>query len=133
MTNYTAIGCGKAGTQNSTGASGFGIGFGYSDEESMTISDCTATDNAKFGFFLEHQGRFDTKRYQANTSGEFLVINCNAAKNLYNFGGIVAWNVLYDGCKSRDAVAVGFYFEDCRHCSRVNCESQNDPEEEVTT
>jgi len=133
MKNCIAIGCGKAATENSTGASGFGIGFGYSNAESITISGCTATDNAKFGFFFEHQGRFDHQRYQANTSGEFLVTNCHASKNLYNFGGIVARNVLYDGCKSRDAIAVGFYFEDCRNCSRVNCESWNDPEEEVST
>lgn len=127
--NCTAIGCGKAATVESGGASGFGIGYGYCDGESITITDCTAEDNKKFGFFFEHQGRFDDVRYTAENPGAFVVKDCTATANLYNFGGIVAEGVVYDTCFSASALYVGYYFEDCENCRMLHCKSENDPME----
>ena len=116
MTNCTAIGCGKAATDVSSGASGFGIGYGYAAGENMQIQDCVSRDNKKFGFFFEHQGRFDTGRYNLNNQGQFTVIGCVAEGNLYNFGGICAENVIYQQCISRNARSEAVCFDACRNC-----------------
>ncbi len=55
MRGCTAIGCGKNATADSYGASGFGVGVGLSEDESMVIENCTSSANTKFGFFFEHQ------------------------------------------------------------------------------
>lgn len=116
MTNCTAIGCGKAATEESGGASGFGIGYGYCAEECITITDCYAEDNKKFGFFFEHQGRFNDAMYTAQTAAGFQVAKCTAQGNLYNFGGICAENVSYIQCTSGEAIKQEVYFENCKNC-----------------
>ena len=133
ITGCTAIGCGKAATVENGGASGFGIGYGYADGESITITDCTAEGNRKFGFFFEHQRRFDDVRYTAENPGAFVVKDCTATANLYNFGGIVAEEVVYDTCFSASALRVGYYFEDCENCQMLRCSSENDPVESSHT
>lgn len=133
ISGCTAIGCGKAATVENGGASGFGIGFGYADGESITITDCTAQANRKFGFFFEHQGRFDDARYSAETTDGFMVKNCTAIGNLYNFGGIMAENVVYETCFSTRALRVGYFFEGCKNCQMLCCESENDPLESKYT
>ncbi len=117
ITDCIAIGCGKAASEEATGASGFGIGYGYASGESMRISNCIALDNLKFGFFFEHQGRFDEKRYCLTNRGEFYVFNCTAENNLYNFGGICAENVRYRQCVSSNARKQEIYFQDCKNCT----------------
>ena len=94
-----AIGCGKNATSSSAGASGFGIGTGFSDEETIQITNCTAIGNTKFGFFFEHQSRFQNY-YRAQKSKGFSVSNCIAAGNLYDFGGLRANDVTYENCTS---------------------------------
>lgn len=100
ITNSTAINCGKNATTTSPGASGFGIGTGYSDEESMYIANCKSIGNTKFGFFFEHQNRFGTKYYKATKSEGFVVIDSYASGNLYNFGGERANDIAYINCSS---------------------------------
>ncbi|MBE6917556.1 MAG: hypothetical protein E7470_06650 [Ruminococcaceae bacterium] len=117
IVNCTAIGCGKAANEDATGASGFGIGYGFTEGESIEIRDCIARDNRIFGFFFEHQGRFDPQRYALDNQGDFLVTACEADNNLYNFGGISACNLIYRECSSGTFRAREFFFEDC-----VNCE-----------
>ena len=114
--NCIAIGCGKAATEENGGASGFGIGYGFCDYESITITDCYAAGNKKFGFFFEHQGRFDPNRYLLSNQGQFLVTQCSAGDNLYNFGGICAKNIRYRQCVSYEARKQQVYFEDCDNC-----------------
>lgn len=97
--NSTAIACGKQATSESVGGSGFGIGFGYSNEESMLIENCLSVGNRKFGFFFENQARFENY-YQAETSNGFVVKNCTAIGNLYNFGGEMCSNTHYIDCVS---------------------------------
>ena len=109
-----AEGCGKGATENDGGASGFGIGYGFSEEESMIIHDCTSIDNTKFGFFFEHQGRF-TNKYQAAGHGEFLVDSCIAKGNLYDFGGMMSEQVTYRSCRSLGAREQDYYFGDGSH------------------
>ena len=124
MIRCTAIGCGKAGTTDSPGASGFGIGFGYCETECISISDCRADGNKKFGFFLEHQGRFDSEKYPAAAVGLFAVNDCTAADNLYGFGGICAMNTAYERCTAQNSSQYGFLFEDAAACRAVDCGSR---------
>lgn len=128
MKNCLAIGCGKAASEQNGGASGFGIGFGYSDGESITISECISKNNKKFGFFFEHQGRFNSQKYTATASHDFLVSNCNASGNLYNFGGIYAMNTEYSHCISEGARKHGFYFESSLSSGATLCQSKNEAE-----
>ena len=121
MTRCTAIGCGKAATTEDGGASGFGIGFGYCDHESISIKDCYALDNRKFGFFFEHQGRFDSGKYTARSASGFLVNQCTAQGNLFNFGGIDAFCGTYVRCLSKEALDCGFYFQDCTEFELHGC------------
>lgn len=104
ITNCVAIGCGKAATENDVGASGFGIGTGYSEDESLKISNCEAIGNRKFGFFFEHQGRF-VSVIKAKTAKGFLVTDCVARGNMYNFGGEKANDVIYERCVSENSKA----------------------------
>lgn len=101
MTNCTAISCGKQATSQSVGGSGFGIGFGYSNEESIIIDNCLSIGNRKFGFFFENQARFE-RYYQAETSNGFTVKNCIARGNLYDFGGEMCSNTYYIDCISEE-------------------------------
>lgn len=102
ITNCLAVGCGKQATTDDGGASGFGIGTGYANNESISIENCEAYNNTKYGIFFEHQSRFqkDTSKYPATTSNGFIVTNCLAGGNLYNYGGIRAYDVLFQNVKS---------------------------------
>lgn len=101
ITNCTAIACGKQASIESSGASGFGIGFGYSDDESMIIENCISLSNRKFGFFFEHQARF-TDKFRATKSQGFEVRNCTARGNLYDFGGEMCRDLTYIDCVSEE-------------------------------
>lgn len=116
IADCVAIGCGKAAGEDAPGASGFGIGYGYCADESMTITDCYAEGNKKFGFFFEHQGRFDSEKYDLSNQGSFLVTNCTAEGNLYNFGGIRAKNVTYTQCISQEPRKDDVFFDTCDNC-----------------
>ncbi len=116
MIHCTAIGCGKAASDKDPGASGFGIGYGYASGESITIRDCVSENNKKYGFFFEHQGRFDENLYDLSNQGQFLVTGCRAEGNLYNFGGVCAENVSYSQCASGKAKKQEVYFDNCKNC-----------------
>ena len=128
ISECAAIDCGKAATAENTGASGFGIGFGYSENESLTITDCRADGNAKFGFFFEHQGRFNDEKYSAVPKEFFKITNCVAKGNLFGFGGVCAQNTIYENCRSEDSLRYGFLFKDSRNATAVGCVSENDGE-----
>lgn len=128
ITACTAIGCGKAATYENGGASGFGIGYGYGAEEGITISDCVAKGNKKFGFFLEHQGRFDNEKYAALPTGNFTVKNCFASANLFGYGGINAFHTVYEDCVSENSHRFGFYFENSFGSGAKRCKSRNEKE-----
>lgn len=98
--NCKAINCGKAATQDDGGASGFGIGTGYSDDESMIIENSIAINNKKFGFFFEHQAKFRGDKYKATTSKGFVVSNSIAGGNMYDFGGLKGYDISYENNKS---------------------------------
>lgn len=100
LRNCTAIGCGKNATSSSVGASGFGVGVGYSERESMLIENCASSCNTKFGFFFEHQSLFGSPEMTAERAEGFRVLGCTAWGNLINFGGNRAYDVVYSGCES---------------------------------
>lgn len=100
MRDCSAVGCGKNATASSDGASGFGVGVGLSEDESMVIENCESSSNTKFGFFFEHQSLFRTKGVGARSSKGFRVTNCTAWGNLINFGGNRAYDVVYSRCAS---------------------------------
>ena len=123
--NCLAVGCGKAATENDIGASGFGIGIGYSTKESILIENCTAIGNRKFGFFFEHQGLFRND-IKAKTANGFTVENCIARGNKYNFGGERANDVTFSNCTSyltgNENNIRGFYFgNNSRRIFREGC------------
>ena len=100
ITNCMAINCGKNATTNSEGASGFGIGVGFANNESITISNSLALNNKKFGFFFEHQARFNATAYIATSGNGFVVKNSIAGGNMYDFGGLKAFSVTYTDVRS---------------------------------
>lgn len=132
-----AINCGKTAKADSYGASGFGIGIGYSEDEYMIISGCTANGNKKFGFFFEHQGRFKDEKgntkYNAKSSKGFVAQNCIASGNQYDFGGARGNDITYENCKSnneysKDGVEhkYSFYFENySKRIHLVNCKTED--------
>ena len=122
MVNCVAINCGKAATITQGGASGFGIGFGYSEDEYFTISNCESYGNKKFGYFYEHQGRFGDK-YKAQSAVNLEVVDCYAEGNLYNYGGLYTMNTTYRNCVSKGAVEHGYFFENSKNCYVVDCKS----------
>lgn len=98
VTNCVAINCGKAASESDGGASGFGIGTGYSNNEYMIIKNSYSFNSKKFGFFFEHQGRFtNSNHYPATTSKGFVVSNSVAGGNYADFGGLKAHNVTFEG------------------------------------
>lgn len=114
ITDCIAIGNGKAATEEDVGASGFGIGTGLSENESMYIKNCLSIGNRKFGFFFEHQGRFNPDVFDkkiANGKNEgtnitgFVVENSIARGNMHNFGGEKANDVTYKNCKSQNSLS----------------------------
>jgi|GEM_PF-1227913 len=126
ISQCAAIACGKAATEKNTGASGFGIGFGYAENESIRITECTATGNKKFGFFFEHQGRFNDKKYGAVPENIFHITDCRASGNLFGFGGVCTVNTVYENCHADASLDCGFMFKDSRHSGALDCVSIND-------
>lgn len=125
MVGCIAIGCGKAATTENSGASGFGIGFGYSEEEYFTISECEAYGNKKFGFFYEHQGRF-SKLYPAQYAKGLEVKDCWAEDNFHNFGGLLTMDTTFENCVSKNALDCGYYLENSKNCRIFNCTSEKE-------
>lgn len=99
LIDCVATGCGKIANENSVGASGFGIGVGYSSDESILIENCFSRDNTKYGFFFEHQSLF-RREFRATEAAGFVVRGCVASGNLYNFGGNRAYDIRYESCVS---------------------------------
>lgn len=136
VTNCVAIRCGKKASDTDVGASGFGIGTGYSEDESMKISNCIAIGNRKFGFFFEHQTRFGSSTFQAREAKGFIIENCVAKGNMYNFGGERAFDIIYKNCISENITnsdptplraqnETAFYFgTNSRRTYLLNCKSE---------
>lgn len=118
--------CGKAGTINSAGASGIGIGFGYNTDECMYISRCKCVNNKKFGIFFEHQKRFDENANPAKNAKGFIVSDCICYDNYYNFGGVLANDVIYRNCISKNAKAHGYFFSNSVNCNCEGCYSESE-------
>ena len=103
--NCTVVGCvaencGKNASRQDVGASGFGIGTGFSASESILIQNCISTGNTKYGFFFEHQSIFHPDDIVAPQATGYIVRDCEASGNMYNFGGERAHDVTFERCTS---------------------------------
>ncbi|MBR5747035.1 MAG: S-layer homology domain-containing protein [Clostridia bacterium] len=96
--NCRAKNCGKAANTAAAGASGIGMGTGYSEDETIFIENCLTVGNMKFGIFFEHQGRFNPSKYTAQSLKSLVVQNCVAYDNYIDFGGELAVDVVYRNC-----------------------------------
>ena len=105
MKDCIAVRCGKNATSESVGASGFGVGIGHSEDESMLIENCVSYDNTKYGFFFEHQTIFENPVTTAKRAEGYVVRDCKASGNLYNFGGNRANDVRFIECRSDASVS----------------------------
>ncbi len=106
ITNSLAAGCGKG--PGIAGHSGFGIGAGYANNETLSINNSYAYYNGQYGFFFEHQGKWFSSgtSYPAKIIGStssFTVRNSFAGLNAYDFGGERAYNLTYSGNQSDEA------------------------------
>lgn len=127
IVNCVAIGCGKAASTTQNGAAGFGIGTGYSRDENILIENCVSTDNKKYGIFFEHQGRFNQELYTDTSATGFVVRNCRASGNLYDFGGEYANYVIYENCTStsdRTSSSYIHFDNNSRFTNIINCNTQ---------
>ena len=77
----------------------------------MEITSCEAVGNRKFGFFFENQARFN-QAYGAVSHGDFLVRDCLASGNLYNFGGMLSEQVVYENCRGTSPREKDYFFGD---------------------
>ena len=136
LINCKADNCGRGAKITSGGASGFGIGTGYSNNESIYIYNCEANNCRKYGFFFEHQGKFKSLDksyiYSAQRSNGFVVSNCTASGNTYDFGGERTYDVTYENCTSiesnnsenfgENTNLSAFHFqEQSIRCNIINC------------
>lgn len=149
INNCLAINNGKKATpadgNEYPGASGFGIGIGYGDDEYFTIKNSVAYGNAKFGFFFEHQNRFQNPKnekypYDATRGAgngtldksaidtgivrnAFVVTNSLGADNMYNYGGMRAHDMVVTNSASlagcTGVLAEGTYY------SKTTCTQSN--------
>lgn len=126
ITGCIAENCGKAAQITNVGASGFGIGFGFSYDENMIIAGCTSRNCKKFGFFFEHQRRFASSLYTATSNKGFAVCDCIAIGNYYNFGGIQAINTMYRNCAGWNAIQHGYLFQNSENSNVMNSISMAD-------
>lgn len=132
MKGCEAVQCGKQAVDGKIGASGFGIGYGYSQDESIVLSECKAFNNRRFGFFIENQHRFRPDLYQTESREGFYVKNCMAGGNRYNFGGEYCKNLTYTDCRIMETgsgelfetktLENYFFTDNCENC-RVITES----------
>ena len=131
MVNCTARNCGKAATVQDIGASGFGIGIGLSQDESMWLENCQSYGNRKYGFFVENQTRFyepEESRIGVSQIQGVFIQNCVAGGNLHDFGGARANDVTFTNCistgeASNEKESCPIFVEE--HSRRIRFENMN--------
>ena len=124
-----ADGCGKGAVKNSGeihGASGIGIGYGYSNQESMEITNCHADNNRNYGIFYEHQGRFKPDLYGAQTNLGLKITNCSCQGNGCNYGAERATGVMVAHSYSNKAKTHGYCVTNSAVCTISDCVSNVD-------
>lgn len=128
--NSTAIGCGKDAAITDNGAAGFGISHGFDENESIIIRNCTSIGNKKYGFFVVNMSVYftDNREIYPNQDNQGIVIsNCMAEENMYDFGGISAYDVTLEHCLSNSMtpsnIAAFRFDDDSQDIHIINCTS----------
>ena len=128
--NSIAIGCGKDAAITDNGAAGFGISHGFDENESIIIRNCTSIGNKKYGFFVVNMSVYFTDNreiYPVQENQGIVISNCMAEGNMYDFGGISAFDVTLDNCISNSTnsnnIAVYNFDNDSRDLHIINCTS----------
>lgn len=98
--------CGRNyGKEGSTvGQSGIGIGTGWKEVESISITNCTTNFNGNHGVFVEIQG---TPGTSATPKGA-KISNCYAEGNLVGFRNKSSGNTIFDSCYAYKNKSEGF-------------------------
>ena len=128
--NSIAIGCGKDAAITDNGAAGFGISHGFDENESIIIRNCTSIGNKKYGFFVVNMSVYFTDNreiYPVQENQGIVISNCMAEGNMYDFGGISAFDVTLENCISNSTnsnnTAVYNFDNDSQDLHIINCTS----------
>lgn len=128
--NSVAINCGKDASKTDSGGSGFGISHGYDENESIVIKNCTSIGNKKYGFFVVNMSVYfgnNRKVYPVQENQGIVISNCMAEANMYDFGGISAYDVTLENCLSNSMssnnIAAFRFDDDSRDIHMINCAS----------
>ena len=122
--NCIAQDCGKKATESDMGASGFEIYTGYDVESAIYIKECASLGNVKYGFYIEN---IESEIYTQRPKDGVVISNCISSNNLYDYGGINAYNVIIEnsgsyGDYSGDYNKFGINFDETsKHIYIVNC------------
>ncbi|MDH1726104.1 hypothetical protein N5E37_07830 [Acinetobacter johnsonii] len=107
-------------TASGGGQSGIGVGTGWKDVESLTVSDCFTRDCGNYGIFVETQQGDKQVRFPDGCR----VVNCYAEGSRINYGNKGSGGVMWVGCQSRSARESGFVFsQNSRNDTLIGCES----------
>jgi len=107
-----------SGAPSGGGQSGIGVGTGWKDVESLTISDCYTKNCGNYGIFVETQQSDNQLRFPTGTR----VVNCYSEGNRFNFGNKGSGGVLWAGCESRNSVDSGITLsQNARNDAIINC------------
>ena len=128
--NSVAINCGRNALNTEPGGSGFGISHGYNENESLVIKNCTSIGNKKYGFFVGSMSAyFEDNReiYPAQDNQGIVISNCMAEGNMYDYGGVSAYDVTLEHCLSNSMtpsnIAAFRFDDDSRDIHIINCTS----------
>ena len=128
--NSVAINCGKDASKTEPGGSGFGISHGYNENEYIVIKNCTSIGNKKYGFFVGSMSAyFEDNReiYSAQDNQGIVISNCMAEGNMYDYGGVSAYDVTLEHCLSNSMnpnnIAAFRFEDDSQDIHIINCAS----------
>jgi hypothetical protein len=104
-TDCIADNCGQAMEVVTPGCSGFGIGTGKYAVENVTLTNCTATGNKRYGVFFEAQG---------SGAGWFVsqgarIVGGSSSGNQWGIGDLGVDGMLIDGVTIQNNIAEGIY------------------------
>jgi hypothetical protein len=86
--------------------SGFGLGFGVFDDESIVFDGCDATDCFRGGFFFE---AFEANIGHTKRTANIQMIGCRSQGNRIGISNVGAGSLVATNCKITDNSVAGYY------------------------